>query len=429
MNHPGVSRRAPFAAAVLAAALAAGLAPGSAAAGDWPQWLGPQSNGSATGLLAGGKGDQPVQLHKLWQRPAEMAGAALSVAGDRIYTLEAHEGADFAVALEAATGKEVWRTRLGPTDAGAAEFTGPASTPSVAGGRVFALGTGCRLVALDAATGREVWQLALKEKFGTGAHRVGCQTSPLVAGDRLILQASGETENRLVALAPATGEVIWTSKGVDRTSSSSPVLAEIGGERQVVVHYRSMTAGMSGLYGARLADGEVLWSVQLDQGSSVDTPLLLPGDRIVLQTWSDGRLFQVRKEGGKLQAAQVWATGDIRAAAGPPVYHDGHLYGFGQDFLACVDAATGKTVWKQKLYGGGVALADGHVIAVSPASGQLHVVEATPAGYREKAKLEVFTPGPGGDTPPSLAGPRIYLRNHAEIVAVEVRPAAGAPGR
>ncbi|HYH44260.1 MAG TPA: PQQ-binding-like beta-propeller repeat protein, partial [Thermoanaerobaculia bacterium] len=366
--------------ALLPAAALAAL-PLVLAAEDWPQWLGPRSNGSATGVLAAPAGAKPVQLRKLWQRPAEKAGSSLVAVGDRVYTLEAHEGADFAVALDAATGREAWRVRIDASDPGALEETGPNSTPAVADGRVFALGTACRLMALDAATGRVLWQQSLKEKFGTGQHRVGCQTSPLPAGDRLIVQASGDKENRLVALAPDTGAVVWTSKGVDRTSSSSPVLAEIGGERQVVVHYRDLAAdGISGLYGARLADGEVLWSVRLDQGSSVDTPLVLPGDRIVLQTWSDARLFQVKKEGGKLTAAQVWSTDALRAASGPPVFHDGHLYGFGQDFLACVDAATGKPLWKQKLYAGAIALADGHLIAVSPASGQLHIAEATPAG-------------------------------------------------
>lgn len=402
------------------AALAAAAFHSPLVAEDWPQWLGPRSNGSATGVLAAPAGAKPVQLRKLWQRPVEKAASALVAAGDRVYTLEAHEGADFAVALDAATGREAWRARIDATDPGALEETGPGSTPAVADGRVFALGTSCRLMALDAATGRVLWQHSLREKFGTGQHRQGCQTSPLPAGDRLIVQASGDKENRLVALAPDTGAVVWTSKGVDRTSSSSPVLAEIGGERQVVVHFRNMKSGVSGLYGARLADGEVLWSVELDQGSSSDTPLVLPGDRIVLQTWTDARLFQIKKEGGKLQAAQVWSTGALRAASGPPVFHDGHLYGFAQDFLACVDAATGKPLWKQKLYAGALALADGHLVVVSPGSGQLHIAEATPAGYREKTKLEIFTLGPAGDTPPSLAGKRIFLRNFDEIVAVEV---------
>jgi outer membrane protein assembly factor BamB len=415
-----VSTRSPLALTALAAALVLPLVSLSvAAADDWPHWLGPRRDGTATGLISAGA---PVKLRKLWQRPVEEAWSGLAVVGDRAYTLEAHDGSDVAVALDAATGRELWRTRIDAGDPGAVEETGPGSTPAVAGGRVFALGTACRLVALDAASGKLLWQRHLREELGTGPHRVGCQTSPLLVDDRLIVQASGATENRLVAFEPASGKLLWTSKGVDRTGSSSPVLAEIGGERQIVVHYLDNTAQppASGLYGASLTDGSVRWQVRLDQGSSVDTPLLLPNGRIVLQTWSDVRLFQVTREGDGFRAAQVWASDALRAAAGPPVHHDGHLYGFGRDLLACLDAATGKTVWTEKLYTGSVALADGHLVAFGHASGQLHVAEATPAGYREKTRLEVFAPGPSGNTPPSLAGRRIFLRNSAEIVAVEV---------
>jgi outer membrane protein assembly factor BamB len=426
-----MTRRGPVpAAAALAALLALPFAVPStpAAADDWPQFLGTRRDGTAAGLF-GGPVTAPVKLRKVWQRPVEKAGAGLAVVGDRAYTLEAQEGADFAVALDAATGRELWRTRIDPTDPGALDETGPGSTPAVAGGRVFVLGTSCRLMGLDAASGQVVWQRRLREELGAGSHRVGCQTSPLLAGDgkgadRLIVQVNGEKENRLVAFEPATGQVVWGSKGVDRTSSSSPVLAELGGESQVVVHYldrtNTTTGPISGLYGVRLTDGEVRWQVLLDQGLSSDTPLVLPGDRIVLLTWGDARLFQVTKAGDGFKAAQVWVNDALRANVGPPVHHDGHLYGFGQDSLACLDAATGKTVWKEKLYAGSVALADGRLVALSHASGLLHVAEATPAGYREQARLEALIPGPSGDTPPGLAGRRIFVRNADEIVAVEV---------
>jgi hypothetical protein len=47
-------------------------------------------------------------------------------------------------------------------------------------------------------------------------------------------------------------------------------------------------------------------------------------------------------------------------------------------------------------------------------------VEATPAGYREKARLEVLNRGARAETPPSFAGRRIFVRNDEEVVAVDV---------
>jgi outer membrane protein assembly factor BamB len=418
----------PFAAAPLAAfVLLAGAALGplsAASPSDWPQWLGPQRNGTspAKGVFSA---SGPVRLRKVWSLPIESGWAGLAVSGDRLYTLTADEENDYALALDAATGKEVWRARLDPRYAVAEN--GPGSTPAVDGNRVFVISPSCRLQALDTANGNVVWQHHLKDEYGSGSHRRGCMTSPLVEGDLLVVQVSGETENRLMAFNKASGAVVWTSKASGRTGPSSPIVADLGGVRQVVVNYlETLAPPLGGLYGARLTDGTILWKHVLDKGFSFDTPLVLPGDRLFLQTFnSDLRLIQVKAREGKLTADPAWVVSEQGTPSSPPVYHDGHLYGVGGDFLLCLDAATGKPVWKEKIYAGSVILVDGHLVIQSQTAGLLRVVEATSAGYREKARLEVLTPGAPGNTPPSFTGLRIYVRNAEEIAAVEV--GAGEP--
>jgi hypothetical protein len=98
----------------------------------------------------------------------------------------------------------------------------------------------------------------------------------------------------------------------------------------------------------------------------------------------------------------------------------GHVYGFGGEFLVCLDAASGRTVWKEKIYPGSLILVDGRLVVQSQGSGLLRVVAATPAGYRELARAEVFAPGALSQTPPSFAGGRLFLRNSDEIVALEI---------
>jgi outer membrane protein assembly factor BamB len=408
---------APLAAFVLLTGAALGPA-GAASPSEWPQWLGPRGNGTspATGVFSAGG---PVRLRKVWSVPVESGWAGLAVAGGRLYTLAADEENDYALALDAATGKEVWRTRLDPRYAVAEN--GPGSTPAVDGNRVFVISPSCRLQALDAANGSVVWQHHLKDEYGSGSHRRGCMTSSLVEGDLLVVQVSGETENRLMAFNKASGAVVWTSKGAGRTGPSSPIVVDLGGVRQVVVNYlETLGPPLGGLYGAKLADGTILWKHVLDKGFSFDTPVALPGDRVFFQTFGDTRAFQVKSKDGTLAAEPLWVTSEQRATVSPPVYHDGHLYGFGGDFLTCLDAATGKPVWKEKIYAGSVILVDGHLVVQSQTAGLVRVVEATPAGYREKTRLEVLTPGAPGGTPPSFADRRIYVRNAEEIAAVEV---------
>jgi outer membrane protein assembly factor BamB len=177
---------------------------------------------------------------------------------------------------------------------------------------------------------------------------------------------------------------------------------------------------VSGLLGLRLSDRAVVWSRTLERHMSFETPLVLPPDRVLLLTWNDAHAFRVASRDGSLRAEPLWHSADLSADVSPPVVHDGHLYGFGGDLLACLDARTGRAAWKEKLYRGSLILVDGHLVVLSVSSGLLRVVEATPAGYREKARLEVLNRGARAETPPSFAGNRIYLRNDEELVTVEV---------
>ena len=360
-------------------------------------------------------------LRELWRRPIDSGVAGLVAAAGRLHTTVADDTSEYAVALDAADGRELWRVKLAPRHPAAED--GPFSTPAVAGDRVLVVSSDCKLHALEAATGKPVWQHDLKAKFGTGPMRLGCAMTPTVEGGLALVLASGETDNRLVAFTAATGEVAWTSKGVERSFYTSPAVADIGGVRQVVVHQLKQPPQqrpLSGLYGARLADGAVLWSFDAPQGLSFQNPLVLPDDRVALASWNDLTVVRIAQQGGAFRAERAWTTTEMTATASSPVHVEGHLYGFGGEHLVCVDAATGKTVWKEKLYLGSLAGAGADLVVLSRDAGLLRLVEATPAGYKEKARIEVFEPGASSDTPPTVDGRRLYVRNVEEVVAVEI---------
>lgn len=399
---------------------------GLSAKGDesagWPQWAGPLRNGSspAKGVFGGG----PVKLREVWRRPVAGGVSSLAVSGDKIFSLASEEGGDFVFALDAGTGKELWRVPLGVSVARMAEF-GVAPTPATDGRLVFVVSPDCKLRALEAGTGKVAWQRDFKAEDNTGPMPSGCWTSPLLEGDLLVVQVNGEPDRKVMAFEKGSGKVVWSAAGVEKSTRSSPLVADIAGVRQIVVHDITQD-GKGGLYGLRLEDGAQLWSARFPDAESYsyDTPLLLAGDRVGVVAWSDFRTAAVRKQGEGLAAEPAWKVRDIRAEVQPynlhAVAHGGHVYGFGGEHLVCLEAATGKTVWKEKTYPGSLILVDGHLVVLSQAAGLLRVVEATPAGYREKARLEVFSPGAPTDTPPSFAGRRLYLRNSEEVVALDV---------
>ena len=409
--------RLALAAAFTAAAILPVRAWQAAPPAGWPQWLGPSRNGA---VEAPGALSRPgLRLAEAWRRPLGFGVAAVVVSEGRAFTTATDGESDVAVAYSATDGREVWRVTLDP--ARPDDERGPASTPAVAGTRLFVLSPACQLRALDVATGRILWQRDLKADFAVKLGQ-GCATSPLVEGETLLVQAGGrENDQRLVALAPDTGQTVWTARGTERTLYSSPVVTEIGGVRQVILHHTIVgPPPRSALMGVSLTDRSVLWSRPLERNLSFDTPLVLPDGRVALLTWNDAHVMKVVSREGRFEAEPVWRSEDLTAYVSPPVYHQGHLYGFGGDFLACLDAATGRVAWKQRLYAGSVTLVDGHLLVQSVNAGILRVVEATAAGYREKAQIQVFNRGSRAEAPPSFAAGRVFVRNDEEVVAVNV---------
>ncbi len=214
---------------------------------------------------------------------------------------------------------------------------------------------------------------------------------------------------------------MWSAKGLERANYSSPVAADIGGVRQVVVHHVTATPPKrSGLSGFRLNDGTLLWSRTFESNVSTETPLVLPGDQVLLVTWNDAKLARLKKTGEAFEVEPMWTKPAFRSRIAPPVHKDGHIYGFEGDDLVCLRAATGEVVWKQRIYAGSLILVDDALVILSASGGSVRVVEATPSGYRERGKLEVFNRGAQAEAPPSFASGMIFVRNDEEIVAVAV---------
>jgi hypothetical protein len=99
------------------------------------------------------------------------------------------------------------------------------------------------------------------------------------------------------------------------------------------------------------------------------------------------------------------------------------MYGFSSSILTAMEFATGKVVWRDRSVGkGSVTFADGHLYVL----GEDHVmglVEATPAGYREKGRFRIPDQGQPSWAHPVVSGGRLYLRNQQTLTAYDVRAA------
>lgn len=381
---------------------------------SWPQLWGPRGDGSATGTRLAGSATPT--LREVWRRPIGSAFSELTIGGGRGYTGLADGGKDHTVAIDLASGKELWRTPLGETYKGHdGSRDGPVSTPTFSAGRVYMISAFGILQALDAATGKLLWQHDLQQDFGSPQPFYGFGTSPLAVGDRVVVQAGGE-KNGLIAFDAKTGAKAWSVSHSTTSGYATPVLATIHGVEQVVVLANDK------VFGASPKDGALLWSAALPQtqGEAAKSPLVLPDGRVLAAQWNETTVYEVKQDGEAWTATIGARTPLLRNTYSATVYHDGHLYSFNGQNLICLDARTLEAKWRRRLYGGFVALVDGHLVTLSSSSGMLHVAAASPTGYQEKVKVAAVNAGATNSTGVSVAGDRLYVRNVEELVAFEI---------
>ena len=380
-------------------------------AAAWPGLWGPSRSGEAAAPAAA------PALKELWRVPVAGGYSEVAVTGDAAVTMELRNGDDVVVKRDAATGRERWAVRVAPTYKGHdGSDDGPIATPAIDGADVFAVGPHGQLVALDLATGRERWRHDLVREFGAEVPDWGFGSSPLVTGNLVVIPSGGAKSRGLLAFDRAGGKLVWSAPHSTTRGYSSPVLATIGGVRQIV--------GVAGdrVYGVAPADGRVLWSLAGPDPKDVvsNSPIVLPGDRVLYGTWNHSVLAKVTRTGEAFSAAEVWRSTRLRAYNGPTLHRDGLLYAFTGPQLLCVDAATGTVKWQERMGAGTLMGLGAYLVVLGQTSGELRIVRVSADRYDEVSRMSVLKPEVMSVTGPSLAGGRLFIRNIRELAAFEL---------
>jgi len=387
---------------------------------DWPVWSGPEGNLTSlgNGVFDGGA----FGLEQMWSRPLGSAYSGIVVVDGRLTTTFSDGESDYLVAVDASTGAEQWRYRISDTYKGHdGSDDGPLATPTIGGGVVYGLGAWGQLFAVSLEDGKERWRRDLVADFGAVKPEYGFATAPTVIGDLLVVETGGDDGRSISAFDRETGELRW-STGDDPVAYQSPMAFGLGGETSLVaVTSRS-------LLGLAPETGEVLWKHQHTEGDgrgfAEAQPVPVGEGGILLTDWSESALFKVSKNAEGYTVEEAWRSRALRnqGAYAVPVPYEGYLYGFSGNFLTCVDAATGKMVWKSRPPGqGNLVLIDGHLVILTRA-GEIVVAEATPEEYREVSRVQALDRG--FFTRPSFAGGKVYVRNLIDISAIGVTEAS-----
>ena len=400
-------------------------------AADWPQYRGPSQDGHSSDSMAAWPANGP---RPLWKVPTPKGFSSFTVKEGRAFTLIGRNvgGAEREVllALDAASGKELWSAAFGTTryghDGGNSGTPdnrggdGPRSTPSVDGDRVYVLTSDLVLACLNAANGRELWKIDLIRDLKGQNITWKNAASPLIEGD-LVFLAGGGSGQALLAFNKNNGRVVWKGES-DKMTHATPVPATIHGVRQIIFFTQK------GLVSLKADDGKVLWRHPYRFNVSTAASPVVAGDIVYCSAGYGvgATAIQILRNGSTFDVKEIWRkTGsDLANHWSTPVLKDGHLYGmfqfkeYGTGPVKCVDIKTGKVKWSREGFGpGNVIMVGGELVALTD-DGQLVLIEATPSAYKEKGRFQALT-GKCWSTP-AFADGKIFVRSTREGAAFDL---------
>lgn len=362
---------------------------------QWPQWRGPGRNAVVT--AANVPASWPAQPTLKWNQKVGEGYSSPVVADGRIFVHSRQDPDEIVTALELSTGKPVWTARyqsaFNKNKYANAMSKGPFSTPLVANGILYTLGTSAVLSAFDGQTGALNWRKDWSKEIDTSKLFTGTAMSPIIDNGLLIVHVGDDSEGAFFALDPATGAEKWVLKG-HGPGYASPIVENVGGVRQLI------TMTDKAVVGVAAADGKELWQIPFpdEWNENIVTPVVV-GDVLVVSGTRRGTFgYRITKSDSGMTPTQVWHNTDVPMYMSSPILDGDFLYGFSnrrKGQLFCLESATGKVRWATEGRGGQNAslVNAGPNLVVLTTDGDLIIVRRTPDKYEELHRYKV---GEGG---------------------------------
>ena len=392
----------------------------AACAGDWPQWRGPDRDAISdeTGLLQAWPEGGPPQAWVV-QTPGE-GYAAPAIVGNRIYITgsvdSGRERTGELYALSTTDGSVQWRTTYGPE--WGRSYSMSRTTPTYVEGRLYLYSAMGTAACFDARTGERRWSVDTIERFGGQNIRWGIAESPLVL-DNMFICHPGGPDSSVVALNAATGETVWTTRGLSEASAYCSPISHRLGDRTLIV-----TQTAENIVGIDAATGEVLWKSPQKNRYSVhpNTPVIFDDKVFISSGYGHGSQLLALKSNG-LAVERVWAEGRLDSQFQGTLYVRGRLFGSRmRGPLVCLDPATGKTVYEaSEVRKASILYADNRLYAYNEKGGTLLLLDVREDGYAVNGSTRVSA----GDGPhwahPALSRGMLYIRHGTALVAYNVK--------
>ncbi len=394
----------------------------AARAEDWPQFMGPNSDGTSTekGLAKAWPAGGPKVL---WTVPLGPGYGGAAIRDGKVYLLDrVDRQKDVLRCLALETGKEDWNFSYEAP--GTIDHDGSRSTPAVSEQCVYIIGPFGQLHCLDRETHQVVWKKNLLSDYGTKGPRWAVTQSPLLYKDMVVVAPQSDRVG-MAALDQKTGRERWHSGAIGPMGYGSPMLVRVDGVEQFVI------VNPVGAAAVNAADGKVLWKYSHPCKIPVPNVTALgEGKFFITGAYMAGSaIFQVSRQGDGWKVKELARDTKIGGHCHPALLYQDHLYVLcnvneRSDGMVCFDLEA-KVVWQTKSNpnfdkGGSILTADGLMYVMDGRTGELHIVEPSPTAFKSLAKAKVL----GGKEiwgPLALADGRLVVRDQSQVKCLDLR--------
>lgn len=372
---------------------------------DWPWWRGPLRNGISPAQSL------PVKFSSrdgyAWKTKVPGRGhSSPIVVGQRVFLTTADEAQQIhrVLAYDRTSGKLLWDQEISRGGFPAKNHPkNTEATPTLAcdGERLIAVffhHEAIHATALD-LDGKEIWQQNAGH-FNPKRYEYGYAPSPLLYKSNVIIAAEYDGKSFIAALDRQTGKQVWRTPRGPNISFSSPVVAHVAGQDQLLI------SGADEVTSYDPNSGKQAWTVRGTTAATCGT-IVWEGDTVFASGgYPDSETLAIRADG----SGQVLWRNKQKCYEQSMMAVNGHLYALtGNGVLYCWRGSDGQEMWKQRLKGpvsASPVFAGGHIYWANE-GGTLYVFKPNPM------KLEIVAEnviGSSAFASPAVSGNALLLR-------------------
>ena len=388
------------------------------AAQNWPRFRGPNGAGVSSTVFP----TRWSERDYLWKIKLPGLGHSSPVLwGDKVFITSGDNdtGKRLVLCLNPADGTTLWsRSFDGPKSRKHADNSFASSTPAVDERHVYVTWGDPQnylVLALD-HEGKEIWRSDLgpyKAGHGFGA-------SPIAHKDLLIVPNDQDGQSALIALDRDSGKERWKLLRRCRAGYATPCLLESGSGAAAVI----ITSYEQGVTSVDPASGKIQWELDVFDKSHPQSAIASPivaGDLVLATSgWLSVKYetVAVRLPRNGAAAHVVFKVDKIPPLTPTPLVKDDMLFLWNdRGVVACLDLATGKEHWRERVAGsyyGSPICAGRHLYCISR-EGDM-VVLAAAKTFQHLATIPL---GEASHSTPAIAQGRMFLRTFTHLMCLK----------